>query len=79
MLDKLNAKMLEEEEIRTRERQELEQMLRNETEQLRLAKEKVLKYLLTLLDEQSKEGLAFNVKVRHFILSCANVIKITVI
>lgn len=62
MLDKLNAKMLEEEEIRTRERQELEQMLRNETEQLRLAKEKVLKYLLTLLDEQFKEGLAFNDK-----------------
>lgn len=57
MLDKLNAKMLEEEEIRTRERQELEQMLRNETEQLRLAKEKVLKYLLTLLDDNPKRVL----------------------
>ncbi|XP_026752290.2 E3 ubiquitin-protein ligase rnf8-B-like isoform X2 [Galleria mellonella] len=45
MLKKLTAKMKEQEEVRLKEKQELEEMLRTETEQLRLAKEKELKEL----------------------------------
>lgn len=41
MLDKLEAKIREQEEIRVKEKQELEETLRRETEQLRLAKERV--------------------------------------
>lgn len=41
MLDKLKAKMKEQEEVRLKEKEALEQMLKNEVEQIRLAKEKV--------------------------------------
>lgn len=41
MLDKLKAKIRDQEEVQLKERQELEDTLRRETEQLRLAKEKV--------------------------------------
>lgn len=43
MLDKLEAKIREQEEVRLREKQELEETLKKETEQLRLAQEKVKK------------------------------------
>lgn len=42
MLMKLETKIKEQEEIRYKEKIELEQMLRKETEQLRIAKEKVI-------------------------------------
>lgn len=42
MLEKLEAKIQEQEEVRLKERQEFVEMLQRETEQLRLAKEKVL-------------------------------------
>lgn len=40
-MDKLKAKIRDQEEVQLKERQELEDTLRRETEQLRLAKEKV--------------------------------------
>lgn len=42
MLEKLEAKILEQEEIRLKEKQELEEQLRKETEQIKLAKEQVM-------------------------------------
>ncbi|XP_063538671.1 uncharacterized protein LOC134747920 [Cydia strobilella] len=45
MLDKLEARIREQEEVRLKEKKELEETLRRETEQLRLAKEKELKEL----------------------------------
>lgn len=42
MLEKLEAKMLEQEEIRLREKQELEEQLRKETDLIKLAKEQVI-------------------------------------
>lgn len=45
MLDKLKAKMKEQEEVRLKEKEALEQMLKNEVEQIRLAKEKVFVFL----------------------------------
>lgn len=42
LLSKLEAKMWEQEEIRKVEKRKLEEMLRNETETLKLANEKVI-------------------------------------
>lgn len=42
ILDKLEGKIREQEDVRLKERQEFADMLQRETEKLRLAKEKVL-------------------------------------
>ncbi|KAL0880862.1 hypothetical protein ABMA27_002045 [Loxostege sticticalis] len=55
MLDKLKAKMKEQEEVRLKEKEALEQMLKNEVEQIRLAKEKELKELEELKQQREKE------------------------
>lgn len=47
MLNKLEAKMKEQEEVRLKEKQEFESLLLKETEQLRLAKQKVFIVCLT--------------------------------
>ncbi|XP_046962525.1 RING finger protein PFF0165c-like isoform X1 [Vanessa cardui] len=51
MLDKLEAKMVEQEEVRLKEKQEFEELLKNKTELLKLEKEKELH----ILSEQKKQ------------------------
>ncbi|CAH0750372.1 unnamed protein product [Diatraea saccharalis] len=55
MLDKLEAKLLQQEEARLKEKKELELKLKHETEQLRLAKEKELKELEQLKKQRETE------------------------
>lgn len=49
IMDRLEAKIREQEEVRLKEKKELEETLRRETEQLRLAKEKVFKLANVIL------------------------------